>query len=180
MGPVRTITTLIVSSINIVVALYVLRSQYASLYIYCDRDSRPSTKCSVNILVKLLGTLRIRLGEWRNQFGFEKQLNPVELIRLVKAIKKELCREVVVELPQPLKLKITNEIVERLKTLRPKANVAEEREYQILPGRPPPPECHVQAETLKLNFKDKYPESYRNSHPSAPLLVPWASGIVGP
>ncbi|KAH0983027.1 hypothetical protein GBA52_010204 [Prunus armeniaca] len=56
-----------------------------------------------------------------------KAAEPVELIRLVKALKKELCREVVVELPQPLKLKITNEIVERLKTLRPKANVTEQR-----------------------------------------------------
>ncbi|CAL9011216.1 unnamed protein product [Prunus brigantina] len=76
MGPVHTMTTLIVPSINIVV---------------------------------------------------RKAAEPVELIRLVKALKKELCREVVVELPQPLKLKITNEIVERLKTLRPKANVTEQR-----------------------------------------------------
>lgn len=37
----------------------------------------------------------------------------------------------------------------------------------------------TQAETPKLNFKDKYPESYRRSHPSAPVIVPWASGIVG-
>lgn len=36
-------TTLIVCSINIVVALYVLRSLYASVYIYSDRDSHPST-----------------------------------------------------------------------------------------------------------------------------------------
>lgn len=39
-------TTLIVCSINIVVALYVLRSLYASLYIYSDRDSHPSTSLS--------------------------------------------------------------------------------------------------------------------------------------
>lgn len=36
-----------------------------------------------------------------------------------------------------------------------------------------------QAEKPRLNFKDKYPESYRNSHPTAPVIVPWASGVVG-
>ncbi|XP_021820248.1 uncharacterized protein LOC110761969 [Prunus avium] len=306
-------TTLIVCSINIVVALYVLRSLYASLYIYSDRDSRPTLEYTPDQIRKMEESVRIR-----------KAAEPVELIRLVKALKKELSREVVVELPQPLKLKITNEIVERLKTLRPKANVTEQREFverwckeklkeakqlaletdasnsknlheeaemlvkalesdwtvlledmglwipaeivntehhdkpegeeeeldQILPGRPLPPECHAEvhtdydgaavrwglnhhkdsaadccqacldqakrakpnekkcniwvycpsesgchspdiyehklgecwlkyAETPKLNFKDKYPESYRNNHPSAPLVVPWASGIVG-
>ncbi|BAT82682.1 hypothetical protein VIGAN_03273300 [Vigna angularis var. angularis] len=40
-------------------------------------------------------------------------------------------------------------------------------------------ECWLKyAEKPKLNFKDKYPEWYRNSHPNAPLVVPWASGIV--
>ncbi|KAK7376885.1 hypothetical protein VNO80_02303 [Phaseolus coccineus] len=40
-------------------------------------------------------------------------------------------------------------------------------------------ECWLKyAEKPKLNFKDKYPEWYRNSHSSAPLVVPWASGIV--
>ncbi|PQM40669.1 uncharacterized protein Pyn_27794 [Prunus yedoensis var. nudiflora] len=306
-------TTLIVCSINIVVALYVLRSLYASLYIYSDRDSRPTLEYTPDQIRKMEESVRIR-----------KAAEPVELIRLVKALKKELSREVVVELPQPLKLKITNEIVERLKTLRPKANVTEQREFverwckeklkeakqlvletdasnsknlheeaemlvkalesdwtvlledmglwipaeivntehhdkpegeeeeldQILPGRPLPPECHAEvhtdydgaavrwglnhhkdsaadccqacldqakrakpnekrcniwvycpsesgchspdiyehklgecwlkyAETPKLNFKDRYPQSYRNNHPSAPLVVPWASGIVG-
>jgi len=36
----------------------------------------------------------------------------------------------------------------------------------------------TQAEKPKLNFKDEYPEWYRNSHPTAPLVVPWASGVV--
>jgi len=36
----------------------------------------------------------------------------------------------------------------------------------------------TQAEKSKLNFKDRYPEWYRNSHPSAPVIVPWASGVV--
>ncbi|KAK1313511.1 hypothetical protein QJS10_CPA06g02373 [Acorus calamus] len=41
-------------------------------------------------------------------------------------------------------------------------------------------ECWLkQADTPKLNFKDRYPESYRESHPTAPVIVPWISGVVG-
>ncbi|KAJ1376257.1 PAN/Apple domain [Sesbania bispinosa] len=41
-------------------------------------------------------------------------------------------------------------------------------------------ECWLKyAEKPRLNFKDKYPESYRNSHPSAPVIVPWVSGVIG-
>lgn len=36
----------------------------------------------------------------------------------------------------------------------------------------------MQSEQPRLNFKDKYSESYRNSHPSAPVIVPWISGVV--
>ncbi|XP_039145835.1 uncharacterized protein LOC120283266 [Dioscorea cayenensis subsp. rotundata] len=40
-------------------------------------------------------------------------------------------------------------------------------------------ECWLkQAATPRLNFKDKYSESYRNSHPTAPVIVPWISGVV--
>ncbi|MED6107092.1 hypothetical protein PIB30_010813 [Stylosanthes scabra] len=40
-------------------------------------------------------------------------------------------------------------------------------------------ECWLKfAEKPKLNFKDRYPEWYRNSHLSAPVIVPWASGVV--
>ncbi|KAG8072490.1 hypothetical protein GUJ93_ZPchr0006g44190 [Zizania palustris] len=40
-------------------------------------------------------------------------------------------------------------------------------------------ECWLkQADHPKLNFKDKYSESYRNSHPTAPVLVPWMSGVI--
>ncbi|KAK7321703.1 hypothetical protein VNO77_32584 [Canavalia gladiata] len=41
-------------------------------------------------------------------------------------------------------------------------------------------ECWLKyAEKPKLNFKDRYPEWYRNSHPSAPVIVPWVAGVVG-
>lgn len=40
-------------------------------------------------------------------------------------------------------------------------------------------ECWLkQANNPRLNFKDKYTESYRNSHPNAPLIVPWMAGVV--
>ncbi|XP_061343620.1 uncharacterized protein LOC133289651 isoform X2 [Gastrolobium bilobum] len=40
-------------------------------------------------------------------------------------------------------------------------------------------ECWLKyAENPKLNFKDRYPEWYRNSQPSAPVIVPWVSGVV--
>ncbi|CAL0322449.1 unnamed protein product [Lupinus luteus] len=42
-------------------------------------------------------------------------------------------------------------------------------------------ECWLKyAEKPKPTFKDRYPEWYRNSHLSAPVIIPWASGVVGP
>ncbi|KAF8756788.1 hypothetical protein HU200_011045 [Digitaria exilis] len=38
--------------------------------------------------------------------------------------------------------------------------------------------CSWQADHPKLNFKDKYSESYRDAHPNAPVVVPWMSGVV--
>ncbi|KAE9588425.1 hypothetical protein Lal_00003254 [Lupinus albus] len=41
-------------------------------------------------------------------------------------------------------------------------------------------ECWLKyAQKPKPTFKDRYPEWYRNSHPSAPVIIPWASGVVG-
>ncbi|CAL4885489.1 unnamed protein product [Urochloa decumbens] len=40
-------------------------------------------------------------------------------------------------------------------------------------------ECWLkQADHPKLNFKDKYSESYRDAHPTAPVVVPWMSGVI--
>ena len=36
----------------------------------------------------------------------------------------------------------------------------------------------LQADNPKLNFKDKYSESYRDTHPTAPVAVPWMSGVI--
>ncbi|AQK83389.1 Methionine aminopeptidase 1D chloroplastic/mitochondrial [Zea mays] len=34
------------------------------------------------------------------------------------------------------------------------------------------------ADHPRLNFKDRYPELYRDSHPTAPVVVPWMSGVI--
>ncbi|CAL4967135.1 unnamed protein product [Urochloa decumbens] len=40
-------------------------------------------------------------------------------------------------------------------------------------------ECWLkQADHPKLNFKDKYSEPYRDAHPTAPVVVPWMSGVI--
>ncbi|CAK9176988.1 unnamed protein product [Ilex paraguariensis] len=253
-----------------------------------------------------------------------KASEPVKLVKLVKQIKeKYLTEEKIVELPQPVKQKITDEILGRLRVLNASANATElqdaveswrneklkeakqithgktvnstippeeagmlvralesswaelsediglwipveivhkehddkpegeeESEKEILPGRPLPPECHGElhtdydgaavrwglthhkesaydccqacldhakhakegenkcniwvycpyetgcyspdiyehkhgecwlkyAEKPRLNFKNKYSDSYRNAHPNAPVIVPWVSGVVG-
>eukprot|EP01018_Ginkgo_biloba_P037167 Gb_11013 [translate_table: standard] len=41
-------------------------------------------------------------------------------------------------------------------------------------------ECWLkQADHPKLNFKGKYTGAYRREHPTAPVVVPWVSGVTG-
>ncbi|KAJ6335182.1 hypothetical protein OIU78_011924 [Salix suchowensis] len=305
-------TTLIVCSINIVIALYVLRSLYASLYLYSSNDFNRVVKYTPDQIRTMEESIRIRRAR-----------EPVELVKTVKELKKEFNREErVIELPKEVKNKITDEILERLRSLNANANTSEQRNAvenwrkeklqevkllaretegltssnlkeeagilvralesdwavlseniglwvpaevihqehddkpegeeepdEVLPGRPLPPECHAElhtdydgaavrwglthhkesaadccqacldqakyakpgekkcniwvycpsetgcyspdiyqhknqecwlkyAEKPKLNFKDWYSESYRDSHPNAPLIVPWVSGVV--
>ncbi|XP_022996464.1 uncharacterized protein LOC111491706 [Cucurbita maxima] len=305
-------TTLIICSINIIVALYVFRSLYASLYLYTDNDSQNVAKYTPDQIRKMEEFIRIRRAS-----------EPVELIKLVKELKEFSQEETVDELPHPLKQKITEEILLKLRSSNASSNNTQQREAveswrkekleeakkliteqmienstlsfedagilvkalendwtalsesiglwipaeifnkehddkpegvdefddEILPGRPVPPECHAElhtdydgaavrwglthhkesaadccqacldhakrarpgdrkcniwvycpsefgchspdiyehkhmecwlkyAENPKLNFKTNYPQSYRNSHPTAPLVVPWVSGVV--
>lgn len=40
-------------------------------------------------------------------------------------------------------------------------------------------ECWLKfAENPRPNFKDRYSKSYRSFHPSAPVIIPWVSGVV--
>ncbi|KAJ0085804.1 hypothetical protein Patl1_08989 [Pistacia atlantica] len=336
-------TTLIVCSINIVIALYVLRSIYGSIYVFSNNDLNV-VKYTADQIRKMEESIRIRRAN-----------EPIELVKLLKESKQDFSEESMVELPRPVKERMTDEILRRLRSLNATGDEDAQREaveswrkekleeakklsvgrqgmnstilqeeasmtyslrvlYQllvelnftfreifvkinenaskeswsligmhsqkklafgyplksltknmminlrkqkkkslvkdeILPGRPVPPECNAQlhtdydgtavrwglthhkesaadccqaclelakrakpgqmkcniwvycpaetgchspdiyehknqecwlkyAEKPKLNFKDKYSESYRNSHPTAPLFVPWVSGVV--
>ncbi|XAR61865.1 hypothetical protein NMG60_11016401 [Bertholletia excelsa] len=111
-------TTVIVCSINIGVALYVLHSLYTSLYIYPYNDSQNVVKYTSDQIRKMEESIRIR-----------KASEPIELIKLVKEINNEmLSDESTVELPRYLKQKITDEVLERLRGLSADANVSEQRE----------------------------------------------------
>ncbi|RWR92532.1 hypothetical protein CKAN_02174600 [Cinnamomum micranthum f. kanehirae] len=311
-------TTIVICSINIVAALYVLHSLYTSLFIFSTHSNASSNyfaaiKYSKDHIRKMEESIRVR-----------QEAEPVELIRLVKEIKKGFLsrEESVSKLPRHVKQKMADEALQRLKGME-NANVSEQRasleiwrnekleetkqliirnsttnlmlstkeakllkrvlesdwnllledigiwipaevvnkeiddkpeneeelEEEIIPGRPIPPECHAEAHTdydgaavrwglthhkesaadccqacldqakrakpgemkcniwvycpsedgcfspdkyehkhqecwlkqannPRLNFKDKYTESYRNSHPDAPLIVPWMAGVV--
>ncbi|KAK2992275.1 hypothetical protein RJ640_020268 [Escallonia rubra] len=305
-------TTVVICCMNIGVALYVLYSLYTSLYNYPYYDTQKAARYSQGQIRKMEESIRIR-----------KESEPIELIKLVKQIKEEFLKERrMVNLPLPLKHKITDEIVERLQDLDPSANATEQQEAverwrreklkeakkvkrgqalnsnilpeeagmlakalksnwaelseeiglwipveiitkehddkpegeeefddSIIPGRQLPPECHAKlhtdydgaavrwglthhkesayeccqacldhaktakpgenkcniwvycpseggcyspdiyehklgecwlkyAENPRVNFKDRYSDSYRNSHPNSPVIVPWVSGIV--
>ncbi|GMN35211.1 hypothetical protein TIFTF001_005152 [Ficus carica] len=57
-----------------------------------------------------------------------REAEPVELVKLVKKLEKELSGEdMVVELPQHLKQSITNDIIHRLQTLGDNPNITEQR-----------------------------------------------------
>ncbi|CAI0558189.1 unnamed protein product [Linum tenue] len=305
-------TTLIVCSVNIVIALYVLRSLYGSLYLYSNDDLANAVKYTPDEISKMEESIRIRRAS-----------EPTKLKKLVKKLKFEFGERDIVELPAGVKHNLTNEILQRLRSLSGDASINEQREAvekwrnekllevkqsinlnrggnstfvqeeagllvkalesdwavlseniglwipaevtnpeqddrpegqeeqeeETLPGPPVPQECHAElhtdydgvavrwglthrkesaadccqacldhakrakpgelqcniwvycpaengcyspdiyehknmecwlkyAEKPKLNFKDRYSEAYRNSHPNAPVVVPWAAGVV--
>ncbi|GER29997.1 peptidyl-prolyl cis-trans isomerases [Striga asiatica] len=305
-------TIIVVCSINIVVALFVFHSLYTSIYTYSLSDSQTSFEYTTKQIKKMEEANEVRQAS-----------EPKELIKLVAQLKKRLMNEErVLELPQNLKWKLTDEILERLRSLDAAANATEQREAveswrrlklkearklirgkpinstifpqeagvvaralssdwnefleliglwipvsiihkehddkpegedefeeEVLPGRKLPPECHAElhtdydgaavrwglthpkesaydccmacldqarrakpgqmkcniwvycpsetgcyspdiyehknqecwlkySEKPKLNFKDTYPEWYRNAHRNAPVIVPWAAGVV--
>ncbi|KAL2457455.1 hypothetical protein Fot_56269 [Forsythia ovata] len=111
-------TTLIVCSINIFVALYVLRTLYTSLYMYPFSDSQTTFRYTSD---------QIRKMEESNQI--RKASEPTELIKLVRQLKKDFLKEErVMELPQHLKQKLVHEILARLRSLSAGANTTVQRE----------------------------------------------------
>ncbi|KAH8516483.1 hypothetical protein H0E87_004718 [Populus deltoides] len=112
-------TTLFVCSINIFIALYVLRSLYASLYLYSNNDFNRVVvvKYTPDQIRKMEESIRIRRAK-----------EPLELVKIVKELKEEFNREeTVIELPKEVKNKITDEILERLRSLNANANISEQR-----------------------------------------------------
>jgi len=111
-------TTLLICSINIVIALFVLHSLYTSLCIYSINDSQTVVNYTPDQIRKMEESNRIR-----------KAFEPIELIRLVKEMKQQFLKEESrIELPKQLKQKLLDEILERLRGLRADANVTEQRE----------------------------------------------------
>ncbi|KAK8624774.1 hypothetical protein V6N13_089660 [Hibiscus sabdariffa] len=101
--------------INIVIALFVLRSLYSSLYIYSNKDN--VVKYTPDQIRKMEESVKIR-----------KASEPIELIKLVKRIKRgSWNEESVAELPRAVKHKITDEILQRLRSLRPNATTGEQQ-----------------------------------------------------
>ncbi|KAE8713419.1 DNAJ heat shock N-terminal domain-containing protein isoform 1 [Hibiscus syriacus] len=95
--------TLTVCFVNIVVALFVLRSLYFSLYIYSNKDN--VVKYTQDQIMKMEESVKIRRAS-----------EPIELIKLVKRIKRgSWSEESVAELPQTVKHKITDEILQRFR-----------------------------------------------------------------
>lgn len=111
-------TTLIICSINIVVALYVLHSLYISLYDYPYNNSRNAAKYTPDQQKKMEESIRIREAS-----------EPKNLIQVVKEMKKKyLLEEHKDDLPHPLKQKIADEILQILRGLNSSANTTEQRE----------------------------------------------------
>ncbi|GKV04660.1 hypothetical protein SLEP1_g16789 [Rubroshorea leprosula] len=109
-------TTLIVCLLNIVIALYVLRSLYASLYVYSNNGN--VVEYSPDQIRKMEESIRIRRAS-----------EPIQLLKLVKQLKHEFSKEnSVVELPRAVKQRITDEVLQRLRGLKANANMSEQRE----------------------------------------------------
>ncbi|KAL8252545.1 hypothetical protein R6Q59_036238 [Mikania micrantha] len=111
-------TTVVICSINIVVALYVFQNLYTSLYSYSYQHSPNAVAYTPDQIKKMEEAMHIR-----------KQSEPRKLIETVKKIKQKLDRrEDVVELPQRLKQNLTNEIIELLRGLNSGANTTLQHE----------------------------------------------------
>lgn len=110
-------TTLIICFINIVIALYVLRSIYASIYVFSRNDLKV-VKYTPDQIRNMEESVRIR-----------RDNEPIALVKLVNGLKQEFSRdESVFELPRAVKLRMIDEILRRLRSSDVKGNVSAQRE----------------------------------------------------
>ncbi|KAL3505183.1 hypothetical protein ACH5RR_035024 [Cinchona calisaya] len=111
-------TTIIICSINIVVALFVLHKLYNSLYMYPYNDSSNAFRYTKDQISKMEESIRIR-----------KESEPTDLIKLVEQLKKEFLREErVVEVAESLKQKIADELIETLTAVNASGNATLQQE----------------------------------------------------
>ncbi|XP_064977415.1 uncharacterized protein LOC135584640 isoform X3 [Musa acuminata AAA Group] len=105
--------TVVVCCVNLVAALLVLRTFYTSFSLVSSSDP-----FSVDQLERIQESIRVR-----------RDAEPVELVRAVRKLRKELLKDEkrVLKLPQPVKQKLANEILEKLQSVKDN-NVTEQRE----------------------------------------------------
>ncbi|PHT76236.1 hypothetical protein T459_19758 [Capsicum annuum] len=104
-------TTIIVCSINIFVALYVLHS-YTSAYMYTRSDTHRAFRYTPDQVRKMEESNRIR-----------KQLEPLQLIEVIKGLKEDFfIDEKVVHVPHQIKQMIADEILATLKGVNARDN----------------------------------------------------------
>ncbi|MCD9643060.1 hypothetical protein HAX54_030167 [Datura stramonium] len=109
-------TTIVVCSINIFVALYVLHS-YTSAYMYTGNDTQRAFRYTPD---------QVSIMEESNQI--RKQLEPVELIEVIKGLKEEFyLDEKVLQVPQHIKQNIADEILATLKGVNAGDNATAQR-----------------------------------------------------
>ncbi|KAL2894562.1 Chromatin modification-related protein vid21 [Bienertia sinuspersici] len=112
-------TTLIVCSINIVIALYVLRCLYSSVYLYSNNNSsQDNVKYTPDQLMRMEESIRIR-----------KVSEPIELVKVVDSLSTALAEQKrMAKVPLHLKQLLRDEILQQLKTLPAKANATAQKE----------------------------------------------------
>ncbi|MCD9558480.1 hypothetical protein HAX54_015867, partial [Datura stramonium] len=105
-------TMIVICSINIFVALYVLHSLYSSVYMYPYSDTQRAFRYTPHQIRKMEESIQLR-----------KQLEPVELINVVNRLKNEnLMDKKVQQIPQHIKQKIADEILVILKGMNVNAD----------------------------------------------------------
>ncbi|KAK0593811.1 hypothetical protein LWI29_021410 [Acer saccharum] len=102
--------TLIVCSINIVIALYVLHTLYASIYVHSNTDFNNAVKYTPDQIEKMEESIRIRRAK-----------EPIQLVKILELSREDSVLEL---LPQPVKQRMADEILQRLHSLDAKTNVS--------------------------------------------------------
>ncbi|XP_026401678.1 uncharacterized protein LOC113297418 isoform X3 [Papaver somniferum] len=117
-------TTIIICSINLVAALYIIHSLY---YIYTSSSNNNGDNALSPYFTGKYTEDQIKRME--ESIRIREAAQPLDLIKLVKGIKKELSRgKRGVKLSKPVKQKIADELLQRLKGLNKTASLSEQRE----------------------------------------------------